>query len=189
MYNPNPSTYGTNGIVLNSGADNNVIKNNVCSGAGDCIHVASNSNQIIGNQVTGNFTRGINVLGNSNKVQNNNIVGTCIFVVGIALSGNTNQVIDNIISATNMWGVAISNTGTGNTFPEAIDSSTGNVGIGTSTPHALLDVASSSIILETSSTPTLSTSTCVTGQIQWDASYIYVCTASNNWKRATLNSF
>jgi hypothetical protein len=23
----------------------------------------------------------------------------------------------------------------------------------------------------------------------WDASYIYVCTAANTWKRATLNTY
>lgn len=27
------------------------------------------------------------------------------------------------------------------------------------------------------------------GQICWDADYIYVCTATNIWKRATLNSY
>jgi len=27
------------------------------------------------------------------------------------------------------------------------------------------------------------------GQITWDASYIYVCTATNTWKRATLNTY
>lgn len=28
-----------------------------------------------------------------------------------------------------------------------------------------------------------------TGEICWDASYIYVCTAANTWKRATLNTY
>jgi hypothetical protein len=27
------------------------------------------------------------------------------------------------------------------------------------------------------------------GQVCWDADYIYVCTATNTWKRATLNSY
>jgi len=29
----------------------------------------------------------------------------------------------------------------------------------------------------------------IAGQIAWDANYIYVCTASNNWKRALLESY
>jgi hypothetical protein len=27
------------------------------------------------------------------------------------------------------------------------------------------------------------------GQICWDGNYIYVCTAANTWKRATLNVY
>jgi hypothetical protein len=38
-------------------------------------------------------------------------------------------------------------------------------------------------------TPASSTSSCSVGQIVWDADYIYVCTAPNTWKRATLTTF
>jgi len=31
-----------------------------------------------------------------------------------------------------------------------------------------------------------STATGITGQISYDASYIYICTATNTWKRAAL---
>lgn len=34
-----------------------------------------------------------------------------------------------------------------------------------------------------------STSTGTSGTIRWDANYIYVCVATNTWKRATLNSY
>jgi len=39
------------------------------------------------------------------------------------------------------------------------------------------------------STPASSSATCVAGDITADASYIYFCTATNTWKRATLGSF
>lgn len=37
--------------------------------------------------------------------------------------------------------------------------------------------------------PTSSTMPCVTGQIQWDASYTYVCIEPNHWRRSGLSDF
>jgi hypothetical protein len=38
-------------------------------------------------------------------------------------------------------------------------------------------------------TPASSSAFCTTGTIEFDANFIYVCTATNTWKRATLGSF
>lgn len=38
-------------------------------------------------------------------------------------------------------------------------------------------------------TPASSATACVTGSMEWDASFIYICTATNTWKRATLAAF
>ena len=64
----------------------------------------------------------------------------------------------------------------------------GNVGIGTSAPGAPLDVAGTSTILETAYTPVSTTSTCTVGMQSWDTNYIYICTSSNNWKKAQLQT-
>ena len=45
------------------------------------------------------------------------------------------------------------------------------------------------IVIETATTPANSSVACEIGSVYWDASYIYVCTSANNWKRATLNVF
>lgn len=37
-----------------------------------------------------------------------------------------------------------------------------------------------------SSTPASASATGTTGQITWDANYIYVCTATNTWKRVAI---
>lgn len=71
--------------------------------------------------------------------------------------------------------------------------STSRVGIGTASPAYTLDVAgslhcSAGLYLGASATPTGS-SAGTAGQIAWDASYLYVCTATNTWKRAALSSF
>lgn len=66
-----------------------------------------------------------------------------------------------------------------------IDSS-GNVGIGTSSPTAKLDVSSDVIRLRTAKTPASASATGNAGDIAWDSSYIYVCVATNTWKRVAI---
>lgn len=62
----------------------------------------------------------------------------------------------------------------------------GNVGINTSAPTALLDVNGNKIRVRNSKTPTSATDTGNTGDIAWDSNYIYVCVATNTWKRVAI---
>lgn len=64
--------------------------------------------------------------------------------------------------------------------------SNGNIGIGVNTPSAPLDIDGNSIRLRQSQTLVSSNSAGVTGEIAWDSNYIYVCIATNTWKRADL---
>ena len=66
------------------------------------------------------------------------------------------------------------------------ENSSGNVGIGTTSPTEKLDVNSDAIRIRTSQTPASAGATGNAGDICWDASYIYVCTATNTWKRASI---
>ena len=43
--------------------------------------------------------------------------------------------------------------------------------------------------VSTAATPANSTATGTQGDIQWDTSYVYVCTATDTWKRIALTSF
>ena len=65
----------------------------------------------------------------------------------------------------------------------------GRLGIGTTAPSGLLDVADNKIRVRTAQTPASATATGNQGEIAWDASYLYVCTATNTWKRAALASW
>jgi hypothetical protein len=65
----------------------------------------------------------------------------------------------------------------------------GNVGIGTTAPTTLLDVNSNAVRLRTARTPASAAATGAVGEISWDADYIYVCTATNTWKRAALSTW
>ena len=66
-----------------------------------------------------------------------------------------------------------------------IDSS-GNVGIGTSSPTALLDVNTDTVRVRTAKTPASQTAAGNAGDICWDSNYIYVCVATNTWKRVAI---
>ena len=62
----------------------------------------------------------------------------------------------------------------------------GNVGIGTTAPSELLDINSDAIRIRTAQTPASATATGDAGMICWDANYIYVCVATNTWKRVAI---
>jgi len=69
-----------------------------------------------------------------------------------------------------------------------IDSS-GRVGISTNSSTAVLDINSDVFRLRTSKTPSSASDTGNQGDICWDSSYVYVCVATNTWKRAALNTW
>jgi hypothetical protein len=76
---------------------------------------------------------------------------------------------------------------TNNTERARLDSS-GRLLVGTSTDSggALLQVNGDRVRVATAKTPASATATGTTGEICWDASYIYVCTATNTWKRTAI---
>ncbi len=64
--------------------------------------------------------------------------------------------------------------------------SVGNIGIGTSSPTQLLDINGSKIRLRTANTPESASATGEVGEFCWDADYLYVCVATDTWKRVSL---
>jgi len=45
------------------------------------------------------------------------------------------------------------------------------------------------IILTTATTPASASATGTTGEIVWDVNYIYVCIATNTWRRTAINAW
>ena len=65
----------------------------------------------------------------------------------------------------------------------------GRLGIGTTTPTGLLDVADNKLRVRTAQTPASATAAGNQGEIAWDANYIYACIATNTWRRAALSTW
>lgn len=66
------------------------------------------------------------------------------------------------------------------------DASVDRVGIGTSSPTAKLDISADVLRLRTAKTPASASDTGNAGDICWDTNYLYICTATDTWKRAAL---
>lgn len=101
------------------------------------------------------------------------------FMIGFDTDGTTD---DNVVS---MW-VEYSSV---DYDVINIQRSTRNVGIGTNTPTEALDVDSDAIRIRTSQTPSTSSSTCSVWTMAWDSGYVYVCVATDTWKRASLSTW
>jgi hypothetical protein len=69
--------------------------------------------------------------------------------------------------------------------------SSGRLLLGTSSDSggALLQVNGDRVRIATAKTPASASDTGVAGEICWDANYIYVCTATNTWKRSAISTW
>lgn len=67
--------------------------------------------------------------------------------------------------------------------------SAGLIGLNTASPTAMLDINSDTQRLRNARTPASASAAGNQGDICWDANYIYVCTATNAWKRAALSTW
>lgn len=104
-------------------------------------------------------------------------------------AGNVDAAGDYILSVGTRGGVDNSWKSAGFAGAVHMALNKGNVGVGTTSPTAKLDVNSDIIRLRTSKTPSSASDTGNAGDIAWDADYIYVCVATNTWKRTVLNTW
>ena len=79
------------------------------------------------------------------------------------------------------------NDGTGDNLQAAfikLNKNFGNIGtIGIAVANITV---SGAVTINNSYVPTANTSTGTTGQVVWDSGHIYVCVATNSWRRANI---
>ena len=64
----------------------------------------------------------------------------------------------------------------------------GNVNTGLKV-NGSVEANTNGIIISTSQTPASASATGTAGTVTWDSDYVYVCTATNTWKRAALSTW
>ena len=112
---------------------------------------------------------------------------------GGAQAGLFAKAEENFSSATNLGTCFTMETtapgGTGSRTEKVRVTGSGNVGFGTTSPTALVDINSDIVRLRTAKTPASATAAGNAGDICWDASYIYICISANTWKRSAITTW
>ncbi|MBV9760537.1 MAG: hypothetical protein JO340_08235 [Acidobacteriaceae bacterium] len=109
-----------------------------------------------------------------------------------AITGLSANSLPRATSSTALGNSSIADNGATVSVSEPVAISSGGsnaIGIGTTNPAAALDINSNSLIIEIAQTPASSSAACTTGTISWDSNYVYVCVASNTWRRSALATF
>lgn len=66
---------------------------------------------------------------------------------------------------------------------------TGLLSAANTTVNGVLTVTGDTVRISTTKTPATAGDTGSAGQIAWDADYIYICTATNTWKRVAISTW
>ncbi len=161
--------------------------------------------QFIGNTIlnygTGTAGSGIAIDAGDNitMVRNHFMYGAAsaaAYAIDAQLSTNS-EISANTLGWTTANAVFVNGTGGRNNYNTAIFDRNAyrvsaifprEVGFGLSNTDILTDDVDSSgnLRLRNSVTPASAVASCSQGQIRWDTSYVYVCIATDTWKRATL---
>lgn len=130
-------------------------------------------------------------------------VGVALDLAGIAakqVGGGNVQLAAGTLAEPSLWTAGDRNTGL--MFPATdtvalvtaglerlrVDAS-GNLGIGTNAPSGLLDLNDNRLRVRSAKTPVSATASGNAGEICWDAGFVYVCTATNVWRRTALTTW
>src|ERR1700691_1885565 len=125
-----------------------------------------------------------------------NIVGASLYLGDILLNGdavNGSVDVGNTANSNATPYIDLNGFGTSQNNVRIINDANGQLTINTVT-GGNLEVNATGVYTTGSfhvnlSTPAGSSSPCIAGQIGADANYIYVCVATNRWKRSALSSF
>lgn len=99
---------------------------------------------------------------------------------GFRLNGTVPEVVVNESSESLVDFRVESNNNTHMLF---VDGGNDKIGINTNQPTEILDINGNSIRLRNSLTPSSAGALGATGQICWDANYLYICIATDTWTR------
>jgi hypothetical protein len=176
-------------------ASNNSVNIGTGSSTGSKLYVATNNatnySSILASGGAGSQSSLIRVSNTNNSI-NDSLAGLFISVRQPSTSTDQSAFISCLSSTQHVHTphIVFGSRSGSSTFQELMRiSSSGNVGIGTNAPTEKLDIDSNAIRIRTAQTPASATATGNVGDICWDSDYIYVCVATNTWKRSSLASW
>lgn len=168
--------------------------------------VSANLTGDVTGNVTGNLTGAVtgnvsgNLTGNVTGDVTGNVTGNVTSTGASSFSSidiNGGAIDGTVIGANSAVAATFTNvTATGTSTLTTVDINAGNIdgtNIGSTTPGAgtfsALTTTGDHIRIDTSQTPASSSASGTKGEIAYDSDYIYVCVATNSWKRVALSTF
>lgn len=177
------------GILGSVGATGYSIRDIV--GGVDRIHIPLATGNVLINTTTDNGTDKLQVSGSVATTGNLKIKSSTPGS-GVVITDNvTNSIFANIVVQSTYGEIQIGTASVGYDKPLVLQRLGANVLIGTTTDDGSnkLQVNGNGIRIATAQTPASATAAGTTGTVAWDTNYIYVCTATNTWKRAALSTW
>ena len=145
-------------------------------------NVTGNLTGNVTGDVTGNLTGNVTSTGSSSF--------TSVAVTGGTINGT--QIGATSASAGTFTGITVTGTATIATISASAGAIDGT-NIGSTTPDAgtftTLATTGDKVSVQTAKTPASAGASGTAGDIAWDTNYIYVCVATNTWKRALLSTW
>ena len=125
-------------------------------------------------------TQTMNIGGSGNIINVGATTGTGTLTFGRSTGAQTVNIATGVTAASTTKAVNIGTAGNA--------TSTTNIAIGSSTGTSTTTL-NGNIIMSKTATPASATATGTAGTIVWDANYIYVCIATNTWKRTAITTW
>ena len=100
--------------------------------------------------------------------------------LGGMVEGSSGDAIFNLYDTSGNADISLDTSG------NSYFNNSGNVGIGDTSPTALLDINSDILRLRTAKTPASAGAAGNAGDICWDADFLYIATATNTWERVAI---
>ncbi len=176
---------GSTGLVFTAQDNNNASCNLTTDASGRCFFTVNGKTNGTGNSGAYVQLNGFEEAWTTLNVTSNTS-GQRVMRFGTLSNRFSIQRLNDAISSITATPFSFANNAPTNSF--YMDSS-GNIGLGTSSPTAFVDINSNTLRVRTARTPASATATGNAGDICWDANYIYVCTATNTWKRTAISTW